>query len=96
MSQPTIDEITEALDAACKMITDAHGGYCLTTYEVLAERIREHGIAPPDGFRLVPIITEATPFSCGINGDPPQVDNAWTPPCKVWCGRKQCAAKESP
>ena len=37
---------------------------------------------------------EATPFNCGINGDPPQVDHAWTPPCKVWCGRKQCAAKD--
>lgn len=47
MNQPTIDEITETLDAACKMVTDAHGGYCLTTYEVLAERIRKHGIAPP-------------------------------------------------
>ena len=51
--------------------------------------------APPEGYAIVPIITESTPFSCGINGDPPQVDNAWTPPCKVWCGRKQCAAKES-
>ena len=62
----------------------------------MAERIEAHGIAPPDGFVLVPIITEATPFNCGINGDPPQVDPAWAPRCKVWCGRKQCAAKDKP
>lgn len=89
----TQKEIVEALRAYDKAMVEC--GYELAVDKTVADRIEAEGIKPPEGYAIVPIITEATPFSCGINGDPPQVDNAWTPPCKVWCGRKQCAAKES-
>lgn len=62
----------------------------------LVSRIKSHGIAPPDGMVLVPIITEATTFNCKINGDQPQVGHAWTPPCKIWCGKKYCTPKVKP
>lgn len=41
----TISEITDALDAATNAVCDANGGYMLTTYEALSERIKNHGIA---------------------------------------------------
>ena len=39
--------------------------------------------------------TEATPFRCGINGDSGWIDGAWTPPCKVFCGRAECALEST-
>lgn len=58
---------------------DGHATHFRRYVDLLIKRIQAHGIAPPDGFAIVPIITEATPFNCGINGDPPQVDHAWIP-----------------
>lgn len=93
----TVQEIVDALNGVYLTPDGIDANAWIATLQsALAARIEREGIAPPDGYAIVPIITESTPFSCGINGDPPQVDNAWTPPCKVWCGRKQCAAKESP
>lgn len=94
MSKVTPQEIVVKLRSAAREIAPHKRQSFLC--EELANRIEQHGIAPPDGMVLVPIITEATTFNCKINGDPPQVDHAWTPPCKIWCGKKYCTPKVNP
>ena len=52
----TQKEIVDALNTACKIITDAKGVPAVIAYiEELASRIEREGIAPPDGWGLVPI-----------------------------------------
>lgn len=48
MNQPTIDEVLEGLTDGCTV------GASLFQ-QALAERIRKHGIAPPNGWVLVPV-----------------------------------------
>lgn len=53
MNAVPLKEVIDALNDAARMIIDHHGVYCITTYEILADRIEQHGIAPPDGMVLV-------------------------------------------
>lgn len=58
MSAVTSKEIIDALTDAVDLCLPVGEPYALTTYEVLLDRIRTHGIAPPDGWVMVP--TEPT------------------------------------
>ena len=55
MKPVTVQEIVDALQDAIDFCLPEGEGYALTTYEVLMERIKAHGIAPPEGYAIVPI-----------------------------------------
>lgn len=55
MSAVTVQEVIDTLTDAIDLCIPECGPYVITNFEVVMQRIEAHGIAPPDGFAIVPI-----------------------------------------